>query len=138
MELFEKIAELGGKILQVERTSPASGPGGDGEEMHASTILLTFDVARILVTARPGRSLELRQVGSSEEAGVALSSASEEEPWWRVIGSPLVRSVDEEGEGGGGLRALRLQFRADDDNPRFVSLRLAGSLVRAGIEREQE
>jgi hypothetical protein len=133
MELFEKVVELGGKILSVERTSPAAGPGGD-EEMCASAILLTFDVARILVTARPGRSRELRQVASAEEAGVALSSASEDDPWWRVLGSPLVRSTDEEAEGG-GLRALRLQFRGEDDSPRFIFLRLAGGLVRAGLEQ---
>ena len=131
MELLDGIADRGGRLLQVERSSPASEPGE--QEMTAPAILLTFDVARILVTARPGRSLELRQVESAEEAAVSLTSASENEPWWRVIGSPLVRSFDEEAEGG-GLRALRMQFRGDDDNPRFISLRPDGGLVRARLE----
>ena len=133
MEHFEKIAELGGRILRVDRSSPTAGPGDD-QEMCAPAILLSFDVARILVTARPGRSLELRQVESADEAGGGLSLASEDEPWWRVLGTNLVRCWDEEAEGG-GLRALRLQFRSDGDNPRFIWLRLSAGLVRATLEQ---
>lgn len=132
MELLERVVELGGRILRVERSSPASDDGE--EEMCAPAILLTFDVARILVTARPGRSLELRQLDVEEDAGVALVDASDSEPWWRVAGNPLARTADEEGEGG-GLRAVRLQFRPDDQSPRFISLGLDSGLVRARLEQ---
>lgn len=131
MKLLEAVAERGGRLLQVERGSPAERAGQD--EMAAPALLLTFDVARILVTAKPGRALALRQVQTPEEAGGGLAPAGEEEPWWRVVGSPLVRATSEEAEGG-GLRAVRLQFRPDDQDPRFVSLRLDSSLVRARLE----
>jgi hypothetical protein len=131
VELFEAVAENGGHLLQVDRGSPAGGTGEDA--MSAPALLLTFDVARILVTAKPGRALELRQVQTPEEAGGGLAPASEDEPWWRVLGSPLVRVASEEAEGG-GLRGVRLQFRPDDQDPRFVSLRLDSSLVRARLE----
>ena len=133
MQLLEAVAERGGCILQVDRGSPAGGTGTD--EMSAPALLLTFDVARILVTAKPGRALELRQVQTVEEAGGRLASASQDEPWWRVLGSPLVRASSEEAEGG-GLRAVRLQFRPADQNPRVVSLRLDSSLVRVRLESD--
>jgi hypothetical protein len=133
VKLLEAVAEKKGCLLQVDRGSPAGGTGED--EMSAPALLLTFELARILVTAKPGRALELRQVQTREEAGGGLAPASEDEPWWRVIGSPLVRASSEEAEGG-GLRAVRLQFRADDQNPRFMSLRLDSSLVRVRLERD--
>jgi hypothetical protein len=124
-EIFERVAQARGQLLRVER-APLAGPAG---ARISSAVRLTFDVG--VLTLRPGGSqgdLEV-EVGHPTDAGPPVFvSASEEDPWWRVIGCPLIR-VQVRAAGG-----LHVQFQGDRDNPR----RFALSPGHGGIEALME
>jgi hypothetical protein len=125
LEVLHRAAEARAQLLRVERLAPAGG----GEERAAPALLLTFDAGMVLLRADPAAdalAAEQLEVGAPRPAG--LVDAIEEEPWWRIIGNPLTR-VWEEPAG-----ALRMQFRADDDNPRIVGFERQGGLVRVALE----
>ena len=124
MERLSRVAEAGGRLLKADRL------GSQGAALSAG-ILLTFDVGRLLLAV----DADLGMVRSVIVAGVGeipagISDASEDEPWWRVVGSPLVRVL----AGEAGAQGLRLQFRADDENPRFITLQPSGSEVQVILE----
>jgi len=125
MVLFERTAAAGGQLMQVQREHSAS-------ESESGKFLLTFDVGRILVHDG-GDALVAEHLESSDEIPAGMVNATDEEPWWRLLGSPLVR-VWSVPEVSGGSLALRLQFRADDENPRFVSLHPEGGHVRISLD----
>jgi len=125
MDWFERVAETGGLLLRVDCAEP-TGIGG-------SCLLMTFDNGRLLVTADPvEHHLVVEVAASREDAPGELLLANEEEPWWRVLGSPLVR-VSPLSEGVPLSQGLRLQFRADDDAPRIIALSPRGSNVSAAL-----
>jgi len=125
MDLFERVAETGGLLLRVDCAEP-TGIGG-------SRLLMTFDVGRLLVRADPvGHHLVVEVPASLADAPGELLPANEEEPWWRVLGSPLVR-VSPLSEGTPLSQGLRLQFRADDDAPRIIALSSRGPGVSAAL-----
>lgn len=107
-----------------------------GRSDRLSSLLLTFDVGRILVVAVPASApataaLSIEYAGSREHAPPGLRDSGEDEPWWRVLGQPLARvwrPSETEGE------AVCLQFRADDQNPRVVSLTARGAGVAVRLE----
>ena len=103
-----------------------------GRSDRVSELLLTFDLGRIAVRVEPiGQALQVDFVASSDEAPPGLEEAREEEPWWRVLGSPLARTW----EGGADRPAkLCLQFRADDQSPRVISLEPEGGSVAIRLE----
>lgn len=117
MDTLERAADAKGKILRVERIDGGPAPG----------TLLTFDVGRVLVTLdATGGRLASRHVEASEElAGDAIDLA-QEEPWWRVVGNPIVRVSADDGRG-----EWRLQFREDDQNPKIIVLRHEAGGLRA-------
>jgi hypothetical protein len=118
MELFERVVTAGGQLLRVDFEGSGSG---------SSSLLLTFDVGRLLVRADPATGeLQVEVVESRTSFVGELLPAEEEEPWWRVIGNPLAR-VSAAGHG------LRLQFRADGDSPRTIELSSEGHLVCAAL-----
>jgi hypothetical protein len=131
MELLAKVIELDGRLLQVDRGSPAGG--NERDEMCAPAILLRFDVAQVLVMGLGKQALDILQVESPEAVGVPLAAGSEDEPWWRVLGSPLAQLSNPEVDESGALQAIRLQFRADDQNPCFITLRFDTGMVRAQL-----
>ena len=104
--LLERAAGAGARLLRVER---ASAPGG-----HRSTALrLIFDLGAVELR---GGAAELEgEVPEPEIA--ALPDASEDEPWWSVIGHPLTRVEELPAE-----RGLRLQFRPDGERPKRIAL----------------
>lgn len=122
--LFERVVSEGGVLLKVDAF-------GAGEGGAAQLLQLTFDLGRIGVSADPadGGTLSIRQLQIDEPGGVSLV---EDEPWWRLLGSPL--SGVSPSRGSDGAPEMRLQFRPDDENPRFVRLRAAGDSVRALLE----
>ena len=124
-EIFERVIRAGGQLLRVER-APLAGPAGS---RISSALRLTFDIG--VLTLRPGGNqgdLEV-EVGRPTDAGPpVLVSASEEDPWWRVIGCPLTR-IQVRAAGG-----VRMQFRGDQDNPRRFTL----SQRHGGIEASAE
>ena len=65
-----------------------------------------------------------------DEVPAGVEVVSEEEPWWRLLGCPLARV--EAGEVG--AQGIRLQFRADHENPRIIVLRPSGSEVQVSLE----
>jgi hypothetical protein len=97
----------------------------------AAGFLLTFDVGRLLVQVDPdaGRVRSV-MIESLDEIPPGLETVSEEEPWWRLVGSPLARV----GAGEVGAQGLRLQFRADHENPRVIVLQPSASEVQVTLE----
>lgn len=123
MERLERVVEAGGVLLKVER--------GNGNEQVAANVLLTFDVGRLLVEAdaAAGR-VHTVVIEGKEETPPGLTNASEDDPWWRILGSPLARVS----AGDVGALGLRLQFRADTDNPRVVVIKPSGSDVEVSLD----
>jgi hypothetical protein len=110
---LQRVIEAQGRLLQVER-APLPGPAG---ARASSALRLVFDVG--VVVLRPkgeGGGLEV-EIGYAAHAGSeSFVSAGEEDPWWMVIGCPLTR-VEDRPAGG-----VRVQFRADHDNPRRLDV----------------
>ena len=126
IELFERAVRGGGQLLGIEVCPLA------GRSDRVSRLLLTFDLGRIAVSVEPAsRRLQVDFVASPEEAPAGLEEVREEEPWWRVLGSPLARAW----EGGPGQESkLCLQFRADDQSPRVIALEPSGGSVCIRLE----
>ncbi len=138
VELFRRAADAGGRILRAERLPDASGATDPGV---GSAYLLSFDVGRILVSADvPKASLVIEQIESRDQLGDDFEVLDEAEPWWRVIGCPITR-VWPEGSAGEDtapdVDQVRLQFRADTENPKIIALRFATGRVHVAIEGER-
>lgn len=130
MELFERAVKGGGQLLRAD-----VAPLGDRMD-RVSVLMLTFDLGRIAVTADPRTdALGVDYLESAAHAPAGLQDASEEEPWWRVLGAPIARAwpLGPEAEG-----AVCLQFRADDRSPRIVSLLPRGGSVVIRLENLPE
>lgn len=123
-ELFERAAGAGAQLLRVDKRLHA----GD-RDSHAGALLLTFDVGRILVTADPARgALVATQVQSSESIPPGMVDASEDEPWWRLLGAPLAaaRSTPD-------ATRFELHFRMGEGRSRAAVLRLDAARVLASL-----
>ena len=134
IELFERAAQTEARILKAEQLveqgsepSPEKGVG----------YLLTFDVGRVLVLPDSQNAcLALREIKNTEDLeAVQLLSLSEEEPWWRVMGQRVTRAwLGSQAEGamspGSMPDQVRLQFRADTDNPKIISIEYARRQVQ--------
>ena len=121
IETFDRAIAAGAVLLKAEiepvpRTSEA-----------VAALVLTFDVGRVLVRSDPRQEeLVIESVASPGEQPKQLDDAAEEEPWWRLLGSPLTRAWRVPNE----LPAtLCLQFRSDDENPRVVRLEARGEVL---------
>jgi hypothetical protein len=109
----------------VERV-PLIGPAG---ARASSALRLTFDVG--VVTLRPGeegRDFEVQLEGVPDAGSEVFVSASEEDPWWRVMGSPLTR-VQARAAGG-----VWVQFREDRENPRRFVVFLKYGGIEASVD----
>jgi len=127
-EFFERVAAARARLLRAERFgSPAQGDAG---------LALTFELGRITVepeaSAAGDAALSVSHPEDRDEPDSKLVSLEEEEPWWRVLGSPLT-AVHWVGSAQ-GHRELRLRFRELDDNPRHVALQSNGRAVTARID----
>ncbi|MBN1654467.1 MAG: hypothetical protein JXA30_11915 [Deltaproteobacteria bacterium] len=127
MDLLEQVASLGGRLLRVERYAEAK----KREAGTVPALLLTFDVGRILIWASAAkRELVLEMIADREELPSGLIKLDEEEPWWRVLGSPLAAARAEDDR-----RGYRLQFRQDNHNPRHLSLTVNGDTIQVRIKK---
>lgn len=128
MERLVRVVEAKGRLLKAERI------GGRGGSLAAG-FLLTFDVGRLLLEVdSAGGNIRSVIVEGVEEIPPGAEDASEGEPWWRVLGSPLARVF----AGDVGAQGLRLQFRSDHENPRFITLQPSGSEVQVSLASPDE
>lgn len=130
LEIFERVVEAEGRILRAE--AERAGP-------TCETLALTFDLGRIVIQSGDEGLLISRATDRSEMPS-ELVVLDEEEPWWRLLGTPVTAAWPggvEEGVGARGLHSLmvlKLRFREESDNPRVLCLEAAGRSVRVTIE----
>ena len=111
----------------LERAAAASSPLLAAESLAGGGLLLTFEAGRVRLHGDPANAgLVAELVEAGESGALPGESLGEEEPWWRLIGNPLVqaRAVP-----GGAV----LQFRHDNDNPREVEIVLEAGVLRVGL-----
>lgn len=130
LEIFESIAEAGGRILRVEADQVGAAPG---------VLALTFDIGRVLIRSGD-EGLEITQTVDREGLPEGLIALDEDEPWWRLLGQKVSAAWSggvEEGVGARGLHSLmvlKLRFRESAENPRTLCLETIGRSVRISLE----
>jgi len=130
MELFENAAGAGAQLLKVERLSRA----GDDADPLAAAFLLTFDAGRILLTADPARGrLVADAIPDPDAIPGGLVDASEDEPWWRLLGCSLAAATSTP-----EAISLQLEFRISGGQRRTLDFALSGGAIRPGITRDSE
>jgi hypothetical protein len=124
-ETLERVIRARGRLLQVDR-APLAGPAG---ARLSSALRFVFDVG--VVTLRPGGAgadLEVEIASVPEPRSSVFVSASEDEPWWKLLGFPPTRV---------GIRAgggVRVQFRGDQENPRWLALFSRDGGIEASLD----
>ena len=125
MEVFENAAAAGAQLLKAERLAQ---PGND-ETPLASAYLLTFDVGRILLAADPAHGRLVANAASDPESTPGgLVDASEDEPWWRLLGCSLAHATPTT-----EASSLRLDFRISGGGLRSLDLVMTGGAIRAEL-----
>jgi hypothetical protein len=125
MEVFENAATAGAQLLKAKRLAQA----GDDETPLTSAYLLTFDVGRVLLAADPVRGrLVANTLPDVESVPGGLVDASEDEPWWRLLGCSLAQATSQT-----EATSLRLDFRISDDGLRSLDLVMTGGVIRAKL-----
>jgi hypothetical protein len=130
MERFQQAADAQGRLLSV------AGESADAKSSSAAAFLLTFDVGRLLVRA-DAASGDVASVHLETSEGLQgdWSELAQEEPWWRLVGNPIVRVWRADPDAGGG--GLRVQFREDEENPRVIGIVAEGKSVRAFLDSDE-
>jgi len=114
--LLDEWISSGARLLAAERIPLR----GSIDAARALSLVLTFDCGKLrLEPGEDGESLSILGGAEGEAAASGLLSADEEEPWWALLGHGLCAAAVDRDDAGGAKR-LRLQFRAEGDNPRFV------------------
>jgi hypothetical protein len=100
------------------------------QSADAAALRLEFDQVELQLRA-VGDRLWL-SAGAPEPLALAepLEEAGELDPWWAVLGAPLLEAWAEV-DSGGAVRELDLQLREDDQNPKMICLTLGGGRLRA-------
>ena len=124
MELLLRAAGAGGQLIRADRLAPL------GEDAaRAVAFLLTFDIGRILVAADPAAArLVATAVPDRESAPTGLLDASEEEPWWRILGAPLAHAHSDADQ-----RRVALQFQSSGGDLRTIVLAIDGPRIHAAL-----
>ena len=97
---------------------------------HCARVLLLLDVGTLEVApAEEAGELAVRLLPGAADAPREAEPLDEEEPWWAVMGNPIhgAWAVSDEATEG---RAIELQFRPDQPNPRRIRISLDGDAVR--------
>lgn len=111
----------------LERAAAATSPLLAAESLSDGGLLLTFEAGRVRLRGGPANAGLVAELGEAGETNAPPGvSLGEEEPWWRLIGSPLVRVSAVPG-------GAALQFRHDNDNPRVVEILLEAGTLRVGL-----
>jgi len=119
------VIQAEGRLLWAERV-PLAGPAG---ARASSALRLTFDVGILTLHPRGDEGDLEVEIGHPTDAGSPVFvSASEEDPWWTVIGCSLTRA---QVRAAGGVR---VQFRGDQENPRRFALYPRNGGIEASVE----
>ncbi len=114
LSVLGKIVEANGRLLRVAR-APRTGAAG---ARLSTRVRLTFDVGAVDLWVE-GDTLA---AGEPDEAE-ALLDAAEDEPWWTVLGHPLVRVAAHAPAG------TLVQFRPDEASPKIFVLGVEAGAV---------
>ena len=109
------------RLLRVERVPSRAARAAQ----RSRVLLLSFD--RLQLSLCPDDEDEAVAIAVHTAAAPLLEDtlrADEEEPWWMLLGAPLVAAWKTSA-------ALELQFRDDGSNPKIVSVELADGQLRA-------
>jgi hypothetical protein len=97
-------------------------------------VVLTFDVARLVVAPNPqGDEITLRVDAGQTPVPAGAVETEEEEPWWRVLGNPL-HGAWAQSDPEHGQIALELQFRPREANPKIIAIELAGGALQVRLK----
>ena len=111
----------------LERAAAAASPLLAAESIADGGLLLTFEAGRLRLAGEPASAeLVVELVAAGDLDALRRVNLGEEEPWWRLVGSPLVAVHAISG-------GAALQFRHDDDNPRVVEIVLEAGTLRVGL-----
>jgi len=114
-ELLAELVHTGTRLLHIELHGPRA-------------LSLRFDRGQLQVLLEDG-GLEL-ELGGAGALSPAAEALDETDPWWTVIGQPLLGAwalVDTDQR----RLAVELQFRPDDENAKIVTLEPRGPRIRA-------
>ena len=130
IELFERAVEAKARLLRVARFR--------GEGAGSTGLLLSFDVGQIAVEplAADDAGLAVSHPESADSPPQQLEPLDEEEPWWRLLGSPLTAVFP--GTDGASLREIGLRFREPEGAARVVTLVTRGHSVAAILDPGRE
>ncbi len=123
--LLDEWLARGARLLHVERLALRASP----DSARALSLRLTFDCGALCFEARAD---ELA-IARADEAIDGALNADEEEPWWTLLGHEL-RAVRLEVDAQGAPRRARLQFRPDDQDPRFLLLRARDGQLQVAVK----
>jgi len=125
MEAFENAAGAGAQLLKAERLAQA----GADEATPTAALLFTFDVGHVLLTADPAQGrLVATPIPDQDSLPGGLVDASEDEPWWRLLGCSLAQVAP-----ASDRTSLRLDFRVSGGALRGLELELTGGAIRATL-----
>ena len=143
-EILKRVVDARGVLLRAEHlVATGASP---------TAVVLTFDVARILLSANPdandpdandpgaGNGLAIVLLENPDDSPSECVDAGEEEPWWRLLGAPLThvdagdRSAEPSEGGPAEARSVSLQFGTDAENARVVSIASRGAVLRIELE----
>ena len=111
----------------LERAAAAASPLLAAESIADGGLLLTFEAGRLRLAGEPASAeLVVELVAAGDLDALRRVNLGEEEPWWRLVGSPLVAVHAISG-------GAALQFRHDEDNPRVVEIVLEAGTLRVGL-----
>jgi len=113
-------------LLRPERV-PVSGAG----PMRAQALQLTFDRAQLRIEPDvTGEALSVALLGAARSAPEGAVLADEDEPWWALMGNPLVAAWAE--PSATAPRRIELQMRDDGSRPKLVTIEMREGQLHIG------
>jgi hypothetical protein len=122
-ELFDRAAAARARLLRVARFGGGGSPVG---------LVLTFDAGHITIVPDSDTGLAITHAEQDEPIPENIDVLDEEDPWWRLLGTPLTEASSE--REGPVVQHVLLRFREANDNPRRVRLLSRGGAVAALLE----
>lgn len=125
MEVFDNAAAADAQLLKADRIAQP----GELEAPLTSAYLLTFDAGRVLLAIDPARSrFVANQIMDGESLPGGMIDASEDEPWWRLLGCSLANATSTSDQ-----TTLRLDFRISGGALRSLELVITRGVIAARL-----